>query len=609
MFPSHQRLKIVLLILTIQSFAENSGPLINDTLLRDLLRPLSEITLRLHSNEDFSNGFIQFFLNQSLCPVKVLSYNFVERNQSRNSVILTYDDDINKLKSVFEKFSTNRQGVRFYIIDHQFKPSALIDIAYSLWNRVGIFKNYYLTSKGVYFYNPLILEESTGKYGAFQNTTSCEDFERIFTNINGYPLRTYIFRSVYASLVFDKENKEILRAEGADGHVAYTIEKVMNGKLVLLKPDDAFFGYHLPNGSYNGAIGRSIRYETDLVLTGFFVKDYYTQDMEFSVAVYMDKLCCYVSKAKRIPQSILPLFSVKVDMWVGFIGAAFVWTAIWIVIRRINLWVNRKRGRQFPEELNKFIDWQYFQIFSDTWVIWVRANLCQYPPFLSEKVFVISLCLVSVIFGAIFESSLATVYINPLYYNDINTMAELDESQLKILIKHAAMKDDLFFGSDLLVFKRLDKKLLYVTDIVGPIIDVMSKKGGFASVTRASSLILDDISYILSQKIHQIPECPKNYHIAYVYPKESPFKERVNDILLRFLNGGLINHWIEMMYHEAKIGILKSPEILQVMGGYTWKVLTIKDLQLAFYVIIGGSVISTLVVISEIYIAKRSRNK
>ncbi|XP_055842748.1 uncharacterized protein LOC129909700 [Episyrphus balteatus] len=447
-----------------------------------------------------------------------------------------------------------------------------------------------------------------GKFGKLQNTTDWRDLENIFQNLNGYPVRTYIFRSVYSDLVYDKKTNQIEKAEGADAEVAYAIEKVINCKLILQKPDDDFFGYHLPNGSYSGAIGKAIRYETDLILTGFFVKDYYADDMEFSVTVYTDKLCCYTSKAERIPQSILPLFSVKVDMWVGFIGASFLWSGVWMLFRKINLWINRKQGRQIPKELIK-VKRPYLQIFTDTLVVWVRENINQYPPFSSEKIFVISLCLVSVIFGAIFESSLATVYINPLYYNDINTMQELDESQLKILIKHAAMKDDLFYGSSSKMFQRLDNKLIIVSDMKERMIDAMSRKGGFASVTRASSLLLDDIEYILSKKIHQIQECPKKYRIAYAYPKESPFKERVNDLLSRFLNAGLINHWIEMMLHKAKLGVLKSPETLRVMGGYTWKVLTINDLQLAFYVVLGGSFISTFVLLTEIYIAKRSRNQ
>jgi len=220
------------------------------------------------------------------------------------------------------------------------------------------------------------------------------------------------------------------------------------------------------NGSYNGAIGSIINDGLDICLTGFFVKDYLVQQyMDFTVAVYDDELCIYVPKASRIPQSILPIFAVGYDIWLGFILSAFVCALIWLTLRIINLKL------RIVILKNKHLLAQALGIVVDTWVVWVRLNLNHLPTSYAERMFIGTLCLVSVIFGAIFESSLATVYIHPLYYKDINTMQELDDSGLKVVYKYSSMADDLFFSETSPLFASLNNKLTWNRDLQADVIE------------------------------------------------------------------------------------------------------------------------------------------
>ncbi|XP_014085843.2 glutamate receptor 1 [Bactrocera oleae] len=439
-----------------------------------------------------------------------------------------------------------------------------------------------------------------------------ESYKRIFHNFHGYPLRTYIFHSVYSDLqIFVNEtSKEIIGITGADGKVADLLASKMNFTMDLQWPDDHFFGTRTNNGSYNGAIGRIIRFETDIILAGFFIKDYLTRDITFTSPVYTDELCCYVRKARRIPQSILPLFAVNVDIWVSFIFVGMLTPFIWMLLRRVNLSVMTKgsdplkfQNLQTQESrlLTQKHKLQYIRIFIDTWVMWVRVNIINYPPFISERIFIASLCLVSVIFGAVFESSLATVYIRPLHYKDINTMKELDEANIRIYIKHGAMRDDLFYGHSSQIYQNLHKKLLLIAELEQRLIHMMSRGGKFASVTRASSLELDDIHYFITKKIHKIPDCPKNYNIAFLLPSHSPLEKSINILLLKFVQSGFIDHWIADMKYQARI---KTRNFLRHLdeSGDKWKVLTLNDLQLSFYTIIIGSLLATIVLILELII-------
>lgn len=320
-------------------------------------------------------------------------------------------------------------------------------------------------------------------------------------------------------------------------------------------------------------------------MTGFFVKDYLTRDIEFTVPVYSDKLCCYVPKASRVPYSLLPLFSVHYSIWVFFILSGFLHGMFWVFFRYCNIQLLPKAKRR------KFRRSEIIELLIDSWVLWVRDQLNRYPSFDSERIFIVSISLVSVIFGALFESSLATVYIKPLHYKDITSLKELDEIGYDIKFKHAAMKDDLFNGGVSETYQHLKKKLKFVQNTSEPIINSLARWGGFAGVTRESSLELDDIYFLETQRIFKIPECPKKYAIAYVLPKDSPFRERINGLLLRLTSSGLMSHWLDQIHFHYKIKELVSHPI-------DWgsddgiRPLELKHLQLAFYVLLIGLILS-----------------
>lgn len=320
--------------------------------------------------------------------------------------------------------------------------------------------------------------------------------------------------------------------------------------------------------------------------------------MDFTVTVYDDQLCIYVPKASRIPQSILPIFAVGYDIWLGFILTAFGCALIWLLLRLINLRlriVSIRRHRLWQQAMG---------IVVDTWVVWVRVNLSHLPDSYAERMFIGSLCLVSVIFGAIFESSLATVYIHPLYYKDIMTMQDLDESGLKVVYKYSSMADDLFFSETSPLFASLNKKLSWNRDLNADVTHEVATVGGKAGVSRYSSLSIESANYQLNKRIWVVPECPKYYTISYVMPRDAPWEEAINAQLLRLLNAGFIPKWIQdQKYSET---VLVRSAVGQMDGeGSAVRVLTIGDLQLAFYVVVVGTLLGWLGFVAEHVWARR----
>ncbi|XP_017099450.2 uncharacterized protein Ir100a [Drosophila bipectinata] len=555
------------------------------------------IELHLRNAWDGDRGIVQFLLEQQRSSLTI------SLSQEQNA-----PPEADTIRHHFYIFAEVEQvriildGLRntggFYIIAlERFSPkddALLLDLMAQIWLKHGHSRIYYvmLDVDNVVLYNPF--RQTALKVNGSRT------YDRIYQDLQGYPLRIYIFDSVYSSVVGDGATQKVLSVGGADSKLAKTVAKHLNFTPDYLWPDDEFFGGRLADGSYSGGVGRAHRGEVDIIFAGFFIKDYLTNQIQFSSAVYMDDLCLYVQKAQRIPQSILPLFAVHTDVWLCFLLVGTLGSLVWLLLRMINLrlCIEEIEDRSRARKTGLVTTAQ--GIFIDTWVVWVRVNVGRFPPFHSERIFVASLCLVSVIFGALLESSLATVYIRPLYYRDPNTLKELDDSGIPIYIKHPAFKDDLFYGSDSEVYRRLDAKMLLVAEGEERLIQMVSKRGHFAGVTRSASLELNDIRYVMTKKVHKIPECPKNYHIAYVLPRPSPYLENVNRIILRLVAAGIMNLWTGETRERAKWSIQRFPEYLAELGVGRWKVLTLSDVQLAFYALAIGCLVSGAVCLAEI---------
>ncbi|XP_055389949.1 uncharacterized protein LOC129618941 [Condylostylus longicornis] len=285
-------------------------------------------------------------------------------------------------------------------------------------------------------------------------------------------------------MILDEKTKKILKVYGTDAEVMYLLRDKMNFTMILQEPDKNYFGLKLPNGSFIGGIGLLIRNETDIVITGYFIKDYNTRDVEYTVEI--------------------------------------------------------------------------LQIYVDTWIIWVRVGLIKLPKYKSGRIFLLSVSIVSVIFGAIFESSLATVYTKPLFYPDINTLQQLAKKGYKILYKYESMKDDLFPKNVSATYDYLDSKMTLSNKNVSLVKSMVEKKN-FASVNRWLGLQLQDSNYFTRKVLHVIPECPKLYMLSYVLQKNSPYAERINNLLLEFLASGLLNYWTNQRKLKEYLAHLKEP--------------------------------------------------
>lgn len=212
-----------------------------------------------------------------------------------------------------------------------------------------------------------------------------------------------------------------------------------------------------------------------------------------------------------------------------------------------------------------------------------------------ERPFIASVCLVSVIFVNIYQSGLATVYVRPIYFKDIDTLEQLDKSGKEIIVKYAGYLTDVFPNDTSVVYRNLRNKMKLIdTNITA--MDLVKYGKNSATITRKSTTFLDNFLYFHQNELFLIDkECPKNYFVSYMVPSKSVLLKRINEILMDIHRFGFIIKWIEEFQYEAKIKNLKR--FADNVG--VLKVLTLTDLKFPFFILIGGNSISFVVLILE----------
>lgn len=241
----------------------------------------------------------------------------------------------------------------------------------------------------------------------------------------------------------------------------------------IVKNDGTKFGFKLKNGTLTGALGNLQKRKVDVALTAFFIKDYETRAAEFTFPLYSDELCVVVLKSPRIPPELLPLIIFDDLLWLSlFIVGIFIYT-FWCLLRWFNNIIKRpsnpaKRVKFNIENyhLSTYLArqsslCQYAQIFVDLLMLMVQAPMRRFPKMQSERVFICSICLLSIVIVSMYQSGMATVFFKPFYFKDINTLEGLDKSGIEIQVKYLGYMSDVFPNDSSSVYHHMKKKMKF----------------------------------------------------------------------------------------------------------------------------------------------------
>uniref|UniRef100_A0A182QPN2 Ionotropic glutamate receptor L-glutamate and glycine-binding domain-containing protein n=1 Tax=Anopheles farauti TaxID=69004 RepID=A0A182QPN2_9DIPT len=478
-----------------------------------------------------------------------------------------------------------------------FERTWLLQLLRRIWFRRGVYRVYVQSTDALYAYDPFRVPENTPEYGALVELGYGEALPRGPPNdFAGYPVRIEVFRSVYSNPVEDGPKTAPLAYTGVDVTARNVFCQALNASVLDVPADRDLFGDRQPNGSFTGALGRLIRRDVDIVFTGFFVKDYSTRAIDFTAGLYSDAVCCLVRKARRIPEALLPLYIFPGDIWalLGLLGllCACVWCALrWFVagqVRSTRFWSRQHRLAvlfNLPRRLRHASHRRLMlQLYIDAFMLLVSAPYLRFTRSGVERLFLTGLLMVSLIFVSLYQSGLSSVFFNPLYYPDIRTLQQLEETGMEIPVKYRGFIDDVFAVNYSRLMDSLRGRMRHL-QVKESMLARVARLGNIATVTRKTTLALDNAIYLTTRQLHMVPECPRTYMLAYVTPHRSVFGERFNKILLRMVGGGLVDHWIDEARYEWT---LRNWRVVQEMLESNFKILTVLDMQFAFYVLAIG---------------------
>ena len=472
--------------------------------------------------------------------------------------------------SISEELWVTYKALNFLIVTRNLKLSCMIrttDV-----QRVNL-----------WLYNPFELKQESSlrgnihRFGCGQNVWYEYAVKR-FVNLHGYPLHISIFSQYPTAISRCKSNNNCSMYRGMDGIMLSSLEQHLNVSTVYHSPlPTDLYGSVLPNSSIVGSLGDVVSGKTNISFNSRFIKYYGTDDIEFSVPITTDKMCFLIPKAKLIPKWKSMLMCFGPITWCTLLLSYIASSACFCLFQMLHRPGSTSSGSPI---LNTF------QVFI--------LSPVNHPPKLMTERLLFSICLFSsLILMNAFQGLLLSSVTSPIYQPDINTIDELFDADIPILSKSFQTRD-LFINAG----HKISNKFVLFTRDTDDFFSFLIKSHS-AVTERESTIVFLVTKYVLAdgtQLLHKVSECPIFYHLAYIFPKGSPFLPRFDYFLKQVIESGLRDKWYwDDIDIKTKLSYKKNQQKQNKHKSFT-----LSDLQLPFYVLGIGLTLSLMAFISEL---------
>lgn len=305
--------------------------------------------------------------------------------------------------------------------------------------------------------------------------------------------------------------------------------------------------------------------------------------------MYSDKICFVVPKADRIPTPLLPFFIFETSVWVALLFCVLFCAICLSVLHLGSSSTKIPSARKIRK--NQVMCIVYAKIFIDTVILFIGAPLYRISSRWPERVFSISIRVVSFVVIAYFMSFLDTFLVMPIYYDDIDSLEQLHHSGLRIHITSEPLINDLFSTNS------WQRSKIDVVQADVPLLDQIGNGVRFTALPRVSSLHTQYAEWFLMRRLHVIRGCIRTYNLAYVGRPNDHFMDEVNVILSRILMAGLINKWIKDMYFNTTLSNLHLYKNLSTLP---YRAFSMNDMKFPFYIYAICVTISLIVFFVEL---------
>ncbi|KAL3275602.1 hypothetical protein HHI36_020355 [Cryptolaemus montrouzieri] len=356
-------------------------------------------------------------------------------------------------------------------------------------------------------------------------------FDRIptaTTHVSDYMKFNFIYRNLYLSGGFS----------GVDGALLENFARFMNFTTIIVGCETISdcYGQRLPNGTITSSLSTIASGQAEISMNGRFLKNYSTENIEFTMTIYSDYVCAIVPKAKIIPTWVYLYKAFDIISWICIFLCINFYIVVWYILKQIN------------------------SILELSTEIYMKEGSTNIRMTKSQCIFISTCLLSSVIFSGIFQAVLVKSYSIKTRFEDIHNLQELIDKDFLILSSLNIFADD-----STEIIQKLNKRAL--NDFLEKSISIVSMSTKFATFERkrdANYWIEANFTDINDDPLlHIVEECPVSYNLAYIVPHGSPYLKRFNDLISVFREAGFIEYWYGMMVEnlitEIKIHETRKP--------------------------------------------------
>lgn len=302
--------------------------------------------------------------------------------------------------------------------------------------------------------------------------------ENDLEHLNNHPLKVALFLSLTAFHRFHNDTYVVFG--GMEAELLEVLSKYMNFELVI-PPDipPADYGTKRKDGSFKGCLKRLLEGEYDFISTTYFIKYYFTYDIEFSAVGLGDDLCVLIRNSDVMPllEVLAQYYKVWAVLFISFIIQALTWK---LVKKFETKFVDPKRNR-------------HSYTFLDTLRLIVASSFSRAAHLDSERIFLIFSMFGTIIFLGAFQGSLINIFSEPVRYPAIDTLEKLSKTDYKIYTHFEDLQYDVFGTEN--TTNPVTKKLRQMVVLVGKHEDIDHKVGirrNFGGLIRKSTLDLSN---------------------------------------------------------------------------------------------------------------------
>ena len=415
--------------------------------------------------------------------------------------------------------------------------------------------------------------------------------EKIPKKMDGCPLRVQVAHFP-PYVVFQKNDnlfEDMPSVNGLDIDMIHAVAEIMNMSLELVPLYDTYPWGRLTNGTWSGLRGGLSNDRADIALDAWSnnLEDHVLfQDTE---RYFTDRVTWYVPCAKPSSRymSIGRVFATStwITLFFSTFGSAVVF---WCLGTTHSLLMDAEKYRNI------------LKCFSDSWAILLGIPVPQIPYITSLRVIFMACVMCSLLLNNIFQAFFTGYLIDPGLEHTVSSVDELVDSKLDIILSVFTAR---FFDEKLL--KNQNRRRLVYTP--HECLQFVANTSNLVTMFSRNYVMSAGKEFLDQQKLFPLSpfkEDVLNNHIVMLLQKGSYFLDVINNIIIRLVEAGLPDKFLNDFLHTEHHFASKSVEYLNS----SYITMTLAHLQSAFVLLFLGICLSLFTLVIEILHSRWGRS-